>query len=463
MGKRTNALAERLEQGASALAIPLRLIVGYGFMRIQLLKLTIIVSLGALFAIYSLNGSPVEAFSSGPFPSLTGAPGESSCRECHGGGPTGGTLSINGLPATYSPNQEITLTVTLAQKNRLRFGFQLTAIDDTGKRAGDLIPNDNRAQTQTNNVNGNQRQYINHTGQGNAPTSSGQGSWTFRWKAPAQSVGRVTFYVAGNAANGNFSTTGDTIYTIEQSIQSGPTLTNLTSVSAGSFAANASLTADGIVAGFGTGLSQNVVPATTVPLPKQLDGVEVMVKDANGAERPAGLFFVAPTQINYLIPAGTANGNATITIRRNGVDTAQGTTAIETVAPGLFSANSDGQGVAAAVILRRRSNADTFEPVAQFNPATSRFDPLPIDLGPDTDTVFLLAFGTGFRAAAQSAVSATISGTASTFVAIAPVPGFEGLDQANILIPRSLIGRGLVDVVFMANGKTANTVQINIK
>lgn len=435
----------------------------FKIMRIQLLKLTIIVSLAALSAIYSLNGAPAEAFSAGPFPSLTGAPGESSCRECHSGGPTGGTLSINGLPANYSPNQEITLTVRLAQQNRARFGFQLTAIDDTGKRAGDLTPNDNRTQTQTSNINGNQRQYINHTGSGNAPVSSGLGSWTFRWKAPAQSVGRVTFYVAGNAANGNFNQTGDTIYTINQNIQPAPALTNIASVSAASFAPNASLTADGIVAGFGTGLSQNVVLATTVPLPTQLDGTEVLVKDANGVERPAGLFFVAPTQINYLIPAGTADGNATITVRRNGVDAAQGTTAIETVAPGLFTSNASGQGVAAAVILRRRNNVDTFEPVAQFNAATSRFDPLPIDLGPDTDLVVLVAFGTGFRAAAQSAVSALVGGTASAFVSAAPAPGFEGLDQANILIPRSLIGRGVVDVVFMANGKTANTVQISVK
>ena len=432
-------------------------------MRIHLLKLTIIVSLGSLFAIYSLNGSPVKAFSAGPPPSLTGAPSELTCSECHGGGPSGGALNIHGLPTNYSPNQEITLTVTLAQAGRLRFGFQLTAIDDTGKRVGDLIPNDNRTQTQTNNVNGNQRQYINHTGQGNAPTSSGQGSWTFRWKAPAQSVGRVTFYVAGNAANGNSSPTGDTIYTTNQTIQPGAALTNLASVSAASFASNASLTANGIVAGFGTGLAQDVVVANTLPLPTQLDGTEVIVKDANGTERPTGLFFVAPTQLNYLIPAGTVDGNATITVRRSGVETAQGTATIEAVAPGLFASNASGEGVAAAVILRRRNNTDTFEPVAQFNVATSRFDPLPIDLGPDTDSVFLLLFGTGFRAAAQSAVSATVGGTAAPVVGVAPAPGFEGLDQANILIPRSLIGRGLVDIVFTANGKAANTVQINIK
>lgn len=429
----------------------------------HLLKLAIIISLGALFAIHSLNGSPVMAFSTGPFPALTGAPGESTCRECHGGGPQGGTLRINGLPATYAPNQEIILTVTLAQQNRPRFGFQLTAIDDTGKQAGNLTPNDNRTQIQTSNVNGNQRQYINHTGQGNAPTSAGQGSWTFRWRAPAQTAGRVTFYVAGNAANGDFNLTGDTIYTIQQSIQPSPAPTRFASVSAASFAFDASLTAEGIVAGFGVNLSQNTVLANTIPLPTQLDGTEVLVKDASGAERPASLFFVAPTQINYLIPAGTASGNATITVRRNGVDTAQGGASIATVAPALFTSNATGRDVAAAVVLRRRNNADTFEPVAQFNTEASRFDPLPIDLGPDTDVVVLLVFGTGFRAATQSEVSAMVGGTASAFVATAPVSGFEGLDQANILIPRSLIGRGLVDVVFTANGKTANTVQINIK
>jgi uncharacterized protein (TIGR03437 family) len=129
----------------------------------------------------------------------------------------------------------------------------------------------------------------------------------------------------------------------------------------------------------------------------------------------------------------------------------------------LFSANANGQGVAAAVILRRRGGVDTFEPIAQLNQTSGRFEPIPIDLGPATDLVVLLAFGTGFRAASQTAVSATIGGTASTFVAVAPVSGFAGLDQANILIERSLIGRGLVDVAFTAAGKTANTVQINIK
>ena len=38
-----------------------------------------------------------------------------------------------------------------------------------------------------------------------------------------------------------------------------------------------------------------------------------------------------------------------------------------------------------------------------------------------------------------------------------------GLDQVNLQLSRSLIGRGEVDVALTVDGKTANTVRINIK
>jgi uncharacterized protein (TIGR03437 family) len=415
-----------------------------------------------------LNGSRVAAYRSGPDPARTGAPGELTCNSagCHNSFQTNsgsGALSLTGLPATYTPNQEINLTVTMNQASRAAYGFELTALDDQNRRAGELIVTDtSRTQRITGVVGGNLREYVMHNFNGATPNGANQGSWNFRWRAPAQSVGRVTFYIAGNAANNDGSSLGDFIYTTSQSIQPGSALGQFASLSAASFAQPATLAPNGIAAGFGSGLSANTVPASTVPLPTQLDGTEVRVRDAAGNDRNAGLFFVAPTQINYLIPEGTANGTATITVRRSGNDVAQGTLTIESVAPGLFAANANGQGVAAAVILRRRGGVDTFEPVAQFNSTTSRFEPIPINLGPETDTVVLVAFGAGFRAAAQSAVSATIGGTASAFVATAPAPGFVGLDQANILIPRSLAGRGLVNVVFNADNKTANTVQINV-
>ncbi|HKQ78679.1 MAG TPA: hypothetical protein VJ810_33585, partial [Blastocatellia bacterium] len=62
-----------------------------------------------------------------------------------------------------------------------------------------------------------------------------------------------------------------------------------------------------------------------------------------------------------------------------------------------------------------------------------------------------------------SAVSASIGGTNAQVLFAGAQGDFAGLDQTNIAIPRSLAGRGDVDLVFSVDGKTANTVTINIK
>jgi len=173
------------------------------------------VSVTSVFLIFlaaqSLPGHRAIAFSSGPPTARTGAPGEITCASCHNSFPLNsgpGVLSIMGLPADYAPNQELTLTLTLNQANRDLYGFQLTALDGAGRQAGTLVVTDNaRTQIGFDAVDGNPRQYINHTIQGTFPTGTNQGSWSFKWRAPAASVGRVTFYAAGNAANGKANTT----------------------------------------------------------------------------------------------------------------------------------------------------------------------------------------------------------------------------------------------------------------
>ena len=99
-----------------------------------------------------------------------------------------------------------------------------------------------------------------------------------------------------------------------------------------------------------------------------------------------------------------------------------------------------------------------------FNAAQQRFVALPIDLGPATDTVYLILYGTGIRfRSALSAVTTSIGGTNAGVLYAGGDTGFVGLDQVNVLLPRSLAGRGEVDVVITADGKAANTVRIAIK
>ncbi|MGH9840229.1 MAG: cellulase family glycosylhydrolase [Blastocatellia bacterium] len=179
----------------------------------------------------------------------------------------------------------------------------------------------------------------------------------------------------------------------------------------------------------------------------------------------APLFFVSPTQINFLVPPATATGVATVKAVLDDGFVACGPVTITNAAPGLFTANASGQGVAAALALRVRPNGmQTYEPVAMFDPAQNKFVPAPIDLGPEGDQVFLILYGTGIRHRSSLAnVTLTIGGVAVGVLYAGPVPGLEGLDQVNALLPRGLMGRGEVDVVLTVDGKAANTVGIAIK
>jgi uncharacterized protein (TIGR03437 family) len=237
----------------------------------------------------------------------------------------------------------------------------------------------------------------------------------------------------------------------------------IASVSAASF--RGELAPDSIGAIFGTGLAAGTLAATTTTLPTELGGVQVVVLDANGTRRNAPLFFVSPTQVNFQIPSGTSAGTAFIYVLRSGASVGQGVATIASVAPSLFAANANGQGVAAAVALRVKSDGtQTFEPAVQFNSATNRFEAVPIDLGAATDQVFLIPFGAGFRnRSSLSAVAATIGGAGADVTFAGAQGNLVGLDQANIRIPRSLAGRGNVDLVFTVDSKTANTVSFSIR
>jgi uncharacterized protein (TIGR03437 family) len=240
--------------------------------------------------------------------------------------------------------------------------------------------------------------------------------------------------------------------------------TALTTVSAASFDGTL-LAAESIVAAFGTNLATATQAATSTPLPTTLAGTTIKVRDSANTERNAPLFFVSPTQVNFLIPSGTAAGAASLTLTSGDGSTAAGTVQIANVAPSLFSANASGQGVAAAVALRIRANGEQVtEPIARWDAAQNRFVAVPIDLSAENEQVFLILFGTGLRyRSSLSAVSARIGGADAQVLFAGAQNDFAGLDQINVVVPRSLAGRGDVDVALTVDGKAANAVRVTIK
>lgn len=418
-----------------------------------------------------LAGLPLRSalgYSTGPPAAHSGAPGETSCIACHYSyalNSGSGGLTLSGLPLAYQPGQSIDMTLTLSQAGQRRFGLQLTAVDDAGRQAGELIVTSPlRTQLLPGVIEGQSRLYLEHTQTGSLPNQIGQNVWQCKWIAPRSGTGRVTFYLAGNAANGNYTTTGDYIYTRVFTSYPVTTTASLASLSAASFTA-APLAAESIVAAFGTNLAASTQTAATSPLPVGLGGTRVLVRDREGAERLAPLFFVSPNQINYLVPAGTAAGEAEIVVLRDSQAVATGRLTIERLAPSLFSANANGSGWAAAVALRLKPNgAQQFEPVTQFDASQNRFVAAPLDLGAAEDQLFLLAFGTGFRAhQGLSQVKAKLA-SQDVDVTFAGAQGqLTGLDQLNLRLPRSLAGRGELELELEVEGKQANKVRIWVK
>ncbi|MEK7832373.1 MAG: putative Ig domain-containing protein, partial [Acidobacteriota bacterium] len=233
-------------------------------------------------------------------------------------------------------------------------------------------------------------------------------------------------------------------------------------VSAASFAADR-LAAEQIVAVFGDGLATTTASARTLPLPTTLGGATVKITDSKGVERMAALFFVSPGQINYLLPDGLAEGIARVTITANG-KTSVGLIDVAPIAPSLFTANSDGRGLPAAVLLRIHADgSQSYEAVTRFDAAQNRFVAVPIEFGGSSEQLFLLLYGTGLRHPGGRAIKITVGGMEAPTPFAGAVDGFAGLDQINLNLPRSLAGRGEVEIGLTIGDRVANAVKIVVR
>lgn len=231
-------------------------------------------------------------------------------------------------------------------------------------------------------------------------------------------------------------------------------LISATAVSAASFAPGP-VAPDSMVSIFGIALASSTVTGP-IPLQTTLAGITVTFTDSAGFSLPAPLYFVSPGQVNAVVPAGLKTGPATFQVAG-----ATGSVTLSAVAPALFSANADGQGAAAAIVVRTGSPPDY---AFQCGAAPGSCVPKPIDLGSATDQVFLELFGTGIRGRnTLTDVTVSVGGVLVTPQYAGAQPQYPGMDQVNILLPPALAGRGAVTIDLSVAGQHANPVAINVK
>ncbi|MCI0390612.1 MAG: FG-GAP-like repeat-containing protein [Acidobacteria bacterium] len=261
---------------------------------------------------------------------------------------------------------------------------------------------------------------------------------------------RVTIFDVGN--NGVTALSGP----------GGPTGCSFNTVSGASFT-EFGLSSDSIAAGFGVNLAGSVQLAGGSSLPTTLAGASVRFRDGAGVERLAPLFFVSPNQINYQIPDGVSPGAATVTVNNGDNAVAMSALRITQVWPGLFSANGNGSGVAAAVALRVKADgAQSYEPVARFDQTLNQHVSIPINMDDPADQVFLVLYGTGLRhRRSLESVKARIGGMEAPVLYAGALASYAGLDQINVALPRELRGQGELDVLLTVDGYASNIVRIN--
>jgi uncharacterized protein (TIGR03437 family) len=214
------------------------------------------------------------------------------------------------------------------------------------------------------------------------------------------------------------------------------------------------------VSAFGASLAAVPGSATSLPLPTVLAGLHVLVTDCTGTARLAAMIFVSPGQVNFILPQGTAPGSAAVELRNGSVTVALGYAVVQQPAPGLFSADGDSIGVAAAIAVETPSaGPQRSYPVFQCNPILQTCWAVPIVLGFDKP-VSLALFGTGIRLGQY--VTVVVANQAVPVLYAGPQGGFPGLDQINVAIPPVLRGVGLVHVTVNVDGQRSNSVQLLI-
>jgi len=280
--------------------------------------------------------------------------------------------------------------------------------------------------------------------------------------APGTYRGSVA--VAVNAINGPTLTVP-----VEMEIVANPVPTISTGgvLNNANFAANDPLGVGTIAAVFGEFLADQLAAAPGARLPTTLSGVRVLV---NG--RAAPLYFVSPGQINFQVPFETLGGDAIVQVERGG---AVGNRVAVNIVP-QAGRILVWPGLRHGIIV----NADGSLPL----PPGVQLGAFPTKAARPGDVLVIYAIGFGQTAPAVASGAASPSGplaqlsnvivrfgATTLFDTTIPVaaqfaglsPGFVGLYQINVQVPRGVPASSEYDLSIQYNNQLSNQVKIAVQ
>jgi uncharacterized protein (TIGR03437 family) len=430
---------------------------------------------GVCAAAFVLSPLVLIAYPEGPDPAVSGAPGDEpqGCAksQCHTGpsNPTSGSgvELVFSDGATYTPGVTQRLTVRITSPQSAINGFQLSVrpSSDPNQQAGDLNPIDGRTlvlcRTGTTKPCNPAApvQYIEHSSAG----SSGGSEWAFDWTPPATDVGPVTFYFAGNAANGNGQENGDRIYlnfatATPKALGQAPQIREAFPVLQ-AFLGGERISPGTWIEIYGTNLAPSVQDWTGLftnggtTAPTSINNVSVTVDG-----KPAFLFYTSPGQINALVPDGIGQGLITVEVTTPGGKSARQVQAAA-VSPALLTTPSFLVNNVQHVAALFQDNVTFVGPVGLISGVNFR----PARPG-EVITIYAVGCGSVAGAPAGTVVSGlnlvpnaqVRFGEVAATTAAAMSPGAIGLCQFNVTIPNVAAGTHTLSATVNGIGTNQN-------
>jgi len=179
---------------------------------------------------------------------------------------------------------------------------------------------------------------------------------------------------------------------------------------------------------YGTGLAPEA-HSTIAPSTAGLAGVQVLINN-----RPAPVSYVSATQINVLVPYGTVEATATITVNNNRTASNAIVVPVAAATPGVFSLNENGVGEGAILhanlsVVDAGNPARLGETVYIFLTGLGAVSP-PVDDG--------AAGGSSPSSTATTQTDVIIDGQLAPVSFAGLAPGLPGIYQLTVTIPNTL-------------------------
>jgi uncharacterized protein (TIGR03437 family) len=254
---------------------------------------------------------------------------------------------------------------------------------------------------------------------------------------PASSPRPIQIQTSGSPVNTTQTLPSGTVATVI--LKPGPVIRSVVPAAGPIFPYNVAPGA--FVAIYGTNLAGSTLSATAPNYPTALGDVQVTVNGSTTA-----IQYISPGQLNVIWP-NVAPGTTKLTVV-TGSGSFTTNVIVQPAVPSVFTLG----GMTAAAV-----NAITGTVVSPT---------APLRAGVDVVALFLTGLGPTTRtnnldyAEIQPAVS--IGGQACNISYAGRAPGYPALDQINCSVPAGLSGAA-VPVIVTSNGRTANTVTLNIQ